>query len=206
MIDIVPVHVHAIVTAMKILRQFQKKIVQDLFHPKDWQKNGLIAVRRMKQHRDCDTSEGTWLPTRLLDVRHASKASVLRLVSTRKVSDAFLEEKRYITLSHCWGEWGSKEMPALTSANEQDRHRIGISIDKISQTFRDAITVTQWFQGNLPIPKQSSNSFMLSCSSMALHRLSVYYSGQRCRLATRGFADGSSLQARAPQHFRRLEC
>ena len=145
------------------------------------------------QHLDCDTSEGTWLPTRLLDVRHASKTSVLRLVSSREVSDAFPEEKRYITLSHCWGEWGSKEMPVLTSANERDRHEIGISIEKIPQTFRDAITVAQWFQGNIPISKQSSNSFILSCSSMALDRLSVYRPGQRCRLATRGFADGSSL-------------
>ena len=145
------------------------------------------------QHVDCDTSEGTWLPTRLLDVRQASKTSVLRLVSSREVSNAFPEEKSYITLSHCWGDWGSKEMPVLTSANERDRHEIGISIEKIPQTFRDAIIVAQWFQGNLPIPKQSSNSFMLSCSSMALDRLSVYHPGQRRRLATRGFADGSSL-------------
>ena len=136
------------------------------------------------QHVDCITSEGRWLPTRLLDVRHASKTSVLRLVSSREVSDAFPEEKRYITLSHCWGEWGSKEMPILTSANERDRHEIGISIEKIPQTFRDAITIAQWFQGNLPLPKQSSTSLILSCSSMALDRLSVYYPGQRCRLAT----------------------
>ncbi|KAF6220992.1 hypothetical protein HO133_002673 [Letharia lupina] len=98
------------------------------------------------QHVDCDSSEGTWLPTRLLDVRHASKTSVLRLGSSREVSDALPKEKRYITLSHCWGKWGSKEMPVLTSANERDRHEIGISIEKIPQTFRDAITVAQWFQ------------------------------------------------------------
>ena len=146
-----------------------------------------------EQHGDCDTSESTWLPTRLLDVRHASKTSVLRLASLRDVSDVFPEEKRYITLSHCWGEWGTKNMPVLTSANERDRHEVGISIEKIPQTFQDAITVAQWFQGKLPISKQSSNSFMLSCSSMALDRLSVYHPGQRCRLATRGFADGSSL-------------
>jgi len=130
------------------------------------------------QHEDCDTPEGTWLPTRLLDVKHASKTSVLRLVSSREISDAFPDEKRYITLSHCWGEWGSKEMPVLTRGNERDRHEIGISIKKIPQTFRDAITVAQWFQGNPPIPKQSSNSFMLSCSPMALDRLSVYHPGQ----------------------------
>lgn len=120
------------------------------------------------QHVDCETSQGTWLPTRLLDVRHASKTSVLRLVSSREVSDAFAEEQRYIRLSHCWGEWSSKEMPVLTSANERDRHKMGISIDEIPQTFQEAITVAQWFQGNLHLPKQSSNSFMLSCSSMAL--------------------------------------
>ena len=130
------------------------------------------------QHGDCNTSESTWLPTRLLDVGHASKTSVLRLVSSREVSDAFREDKRYITLSHCWGEWGSRMMPVLTSANERVRHEVGISIDKIPQTFRDAITVAQWFQGKLPISKQSSNSYMLLCSPMALDRLSMYHSGQ----------------------------
>ena len=95
------------------------------------------------QYMDCATSEGTWLPTRLLDVRHASKTSALRLVSSKQVSDAFPEDKRYITLSHCWGEWGSQEMPVLTSTNERDRHETGISIEKIPQTFRDAITVAQ---------------------------------------------------------------
>lgn len=48
MIDIVSVYAHAIVTAIGIFRPSKKKIVQDLFHPRDWQKNGLIAVRRMK--------------------------------------------------------------------------------------------------------------------------------------------------------------
>ena len=136
------------------------------------------------QHVNCDTSEGTWLPTRLLDVRHASKTSLLRLVSSREISDAFRDDTRYITLSHCWGEWGAKEMPVLISSNNWERHKIGISIEKIPQTFRDAITVAQWFQGNLPIPKQSLYSFMLLCSSMALGRLFVYHPGQRCRLAT----------------------
>ena len=60
------------------------------------------------QHGDCDTSEDTWLSTRLLDVMHASKTSVLRLVSSRKVSDAFPKEKRYITLSHCWVRVGAQ--------------------------------------------------------------------------------------------------
>lgn len=133
------------------------------------------------QHMDCNTSEGTWLPTRLLDVRHASKTSVLRLVSSREGSNASLEEEKiYITLSHCWGKWGSHEMPVLTSLNEQDRHENGISIDKLPQTFRDAITVAQWFQGKLPAPKQSSNLFICSCSSVALDRLFVYHPGQRC--------------------------
>ena len=100
------------------------------------------------QHVDCNTLEGLWLPTRLLDVRHASETSLLRLVPSKEVSDAFPEEmKTYITLSHCWGDWGSKEMPVLTSANERDRYEKGISIEKVPQTFRDAITVAQWFQG-----------------------------------------------------------
>ena len=131
------------------------------------------------QHVDCNTSEGTWLPTRLLDVRHTSETSVLRLVSSRDISDGFSEEKkRYVTLSHCWGEWGSKEMPVLKSANHRHRHEKGISIEEIPQTFRDAITVAQWFQGKLPMSKESSSLFILSCSSMAMDRLFVYHPGQ----------------------------
>ncbi|KAL9065119.1 MAG: hypothetical protein Q9161_008437 [Pseudevernia consocians] len=98
-------------------------------------------------HVDCNTLEGTWLPTRLLDVKNASETLILRLVSSREVSDAFsMQEKSYITLSHCWGKWGSAEMPVLTSANERDRHEKGISIQELPQTFRDAITVAHWFQ------------------------------------------------------------
>ena len=146
------------------------------------------------QHVDCNTLECTWLPTRLLDVRHALKTSVLRLVSSRQVFNAFSMKRRsYITLSHCWGKWGSAEIPVLTSANERDRHEKGISIQELPQTFRDAITVAQWFQGKFQIPKHSSNLFIISCSSMALDRLLMYHPGQRCGLATRGFANGPGL-------------
>ena len=158
------------------------------------------------QHVDCNTLEGTWLPTRLLDVGHASETSVLRLVPSREVSNAFtMQERSYITLSHCWGTWGSAEMPVLTSANERDRHEKGISVQVLPQTFRDAITVAQWFQGKFQIPKQSSILLIIACSSMALDRLVMHHPRQRCGLATRGFAYGPSLQARVPQHLSRLE-
>lgn len=80
MIDIVPVHVQTIVTAMKISLPLRKKIVQDLCHPKDWQNDGLIAVRRMKmdnmriaiRQRAHGFQLGSWMLTCIKDLSIAA--------------------------------------------------------------------------------------------------------------------------------------
>ena len=98
----------------------------------------------------------TWLS----DVRHASKTSLLRLVSSREVSDASPDEKRYITLSHCWGERGSKERPVLKSANEQERYEIGISIEKYRRHFE---MLSQSPNGSRVISQYTSSLQTHSC-------------------------------------------
>lgn len=67
------------------------------------------------------------------------------LLSTRT------EHKRYIALSHRWGEPTpeQKERYCTTKRNYKDRLKNGISLKSLPQTFQDAVKVTralgQWF-------------------------------------------------------------
>lgn len=98
-------------------------------------------------HSDCNEQGGTWLPTRLIDVKHAIQTSVLRLVSPEKAPEAFASDRRYITLSHCWGQWGPTGIPSLKMANEDDRFQKGIDLEQVPPTFQHAIEVSGWFGG-----------------------------------------------------------
>lgn len=98
------------------------------------------------QHLECNRTGDHWLPTRLIDVNYTSDNPVLRLASPAKTPELF-EDRRYITLSHCWREWGSKELPVLKKSNEQDRFHNGIELEKMPLTFQHAIEVAHWLQG-----------------------------------------------------------
>ena len=98
-------------------------------------------------HDACNESDDTWLPTRLIDVGHALRYKKVRLVTPLKTEGAFETDKSYITLSHCWGAWGSKGIPVLSTENEDERHHIGIDLEELPQTFGEAICVAAWFQG-----------------------------------------------------------
>ncbi|KAL8948300.1 MAG: hypothetical protein Q9222_005507 [Ikaeria aurantiellina] len=97
------------------------------------------------QHAECKHVAGDWLPTRLIDVRHGLEHQVLRLVSPEQCPEVFGVSKRYATLSHCWGEWGPKGIPALKTSNERQRFQEGISFADVPSTFRDAVEVASWF-------------------------------------------------------------
>lgn len=56
------------------------------------------------QHLECNRTEAYWLPTRLIDVNFTSENPVLRLASPAETPEMFEADRRYITLSHCWGE------------------------------------------------------------------------------------------------------
>lgn len=102
------------------------------------------------RHDQCNKSQGDWLPTRLLDVTDSLKTSSLKLVIPRDNTDAFVSNKQYMTLSHCWGVWGSTELPVLTTENLCERQTQGVDISLLPQTFRDALKIAHWFQGQLP--------------------------------------------------------
>lgn len=67
------------------------------------------------RYKECNGGDKTWLPTGLLDVRQALATSVVRLVSPSDTPDAFTSNRRYITLSHCWGTWGPESIPSLAT-------------------------------------------------------------------------------------------
>lgn len=109
------------------------------------------------RHDQCNKSQGDWLPTRLLDVTDALRTSKLKLTTPRDNPDVFVSDKRYITLSHCWGAWGSTELPVLTAENLSERQTQGLDISLLPQTFKDALQIAHWFQGQL------ASSRTLSC-------------------------------------------
>ncbi|KAK1758752.1 heterokaryon incompatibility protein-domain-containing protein [Echria macrotheca] len=95
------------------------------------------------KHRQCNTSSAGWLPTRLLDVDSVVATSRLKLVTPRDTPGAFVSDKRYMTLSHCWGRVA---LPTLTTQNLAVRLRDGIPLSQLPKTFRDAAQVAHWFR------------------------------------------------------------
>ncbi|KAJ2988209.1 hypothetical protein NUW58_g4097 [Xylaria curta] len=95
-------------------------------------------------HSECGRKDKDYMPTRLLDVRHATETGYLTLVDTEEVPDS-RADKEYITLSHCWGESGNKTNPLLRVANLGPRKTDGLELKDLPQTFQDAVTVATWF-------------------------------------------------------------
>jgi hypothetical protein len=100
-------------------------------------------------HHLCNRSDGTWLPTRLLDVRGAVEEGVLRLVVCEKEPQRFAsdESKNYITFSYCWGKFGAAFLPLLKTTNLERRQREGLPVNSLPKTFRHAIEIASWFDG-----------------------------------------------------------
>ena len=96
------------------------------------------------RHRECNKRDMVYLPTRLLDVKHAQKSSQLRLVRPVQTPELFLNNREWMTLSHCWGAWGAKENPILLKNNLQEREQVGLKLTNIPKTFRDAIEIAIW--------------------------------------------------------------
>lgn len=76
-----------------------------------------------------------WHPTRLINV----EGKVPRLVVTAEVEMALERKPSYLALSHIWGE---STFTRLVSANSEQL-KCGIPSSGLSQTFRDAIGLTQ---------------------------------------------------------------
>ncbi|KAK0669100.1 heterokaryon incompatibility protein-domain-containing protein [Cercophora samala] len=98
------------------------------------------------KHDQCNTASADWLPTRLLDVKSAIETSMVKLVMSSDTPDAFILQRQYVTLSHCWGNWGASRLPVLTTGNIVERLQEGVPISLLPKTFVDAIQVASWFK------------------------------------------------------------
>ncbi|ENH62796.1 hypothetical protein FOC1_g10006259 [Fusarium oxysporum f. sp. cubense race 1] len=96
-------------------------------------------------HAGCKFEGVVSLPTRLIDV--GSRGSpILRLVET---ADRALDDKRYIALSHRWGD--TKEHPPFCTrfkdptgrGHDLQSFKMALPQDDVPQTFKDAIDVTR---------------------------------------------------------------
>lgn len=98
------------------------------------------------RHSACQVNDTntTWYPTRLLDLSGLKETGRVLLIVTDLIDHSSLNTSEYITLSHCWGAWGAKELPVLTTSNIDERVSYGMNLDLLPPTFRDAIEVAGW--------------------------------------------------------------
>ncbi|KAH6959770.1 heterokaryon incompatibility protein-domain-containing protein [Ilyonectria sp. MPI-CAGE-AT-0026] len=91
----------------------------------------------LKNHSKCNTpSEGTWYPTRLLDLDQPTleESTTVQLVETKITPPS----GPYTTLSHCWGNGHS-----LTLNRETYQELLGgVPLSSLPQTFQDALHVS----------------------------------------------------------------
>ncbi len=98
--------------------------------------------------RECWKADSSGhVPARLLDVGLGDGTSGVRLIeikeivsiSTREQTPARLQQLRYTTLSHCWGNTSHF---TTTKATLQQRKQ-GIPMDALNKTFADAVRLTR---------------------------------------------------------------
>ncbi|KAI1120723.1 heterokaryon incompatibility protein-domain-containing protein [Nemania abortiva] len=84
------------------------------------------------KHSGCTGSQGSPLPTRVIDV----SGEKIRLVDTRAEG---LKRGKYVTLSYCWGG----PQPVTTTKATLEQHLQVLPAGEFPQTIKDAITVTR---------------------------------------------------------------
>lgn len=109
------------------------------------------------RHGQCNQGQGDWLPTRLLDVSYAQETGRLRLVLPHDHPEEFVSSKQYVTLSHCWGTWGSVTLPVLTVENLEERQATGLDTSLLPKTFKEALEVAEWFKCKYQWPLNTSS-------------------------------------------------
>lgn len=103
-----------------------------------WLNNCLENHDECKTHLSKSKSSDNWLPTRLIDVGTEPGRLTPRLVIPSE--SAGLVNIQYVTLSHSWA-LSKKSLNLLVKNCEQLTWRI--PLDALSQTFRDAMRITQ---------------------------------------------------------------
>ncbi|KAF2646891.1 HET-domain-containing protein [Massarina eburnea CBS 473.64] len=93
----------------------------------------------LSQHSECAVnSDPPFMPTRVLDLGSGPYPDDrdIRVLETNQEID-----RRYIALSHCWGD--PKLMRTKLTAHTFDEYHDKISYDLLPRTFQDAVTITR---------------------------------------------------------------
>ncbi|ETS77838.1 hypothetical protein PFICI_09900 [Pestalotiopsis fici W106-1] len=85
-------------------------------------------------HNCLSSTQGSPLPTRVLDVSLRDTEKSIRLLTTAR------QRERYVCLSHCWGEQASI---AKTTRQSFSAHTKNITLGELPKTFQDAIDITR---------------------------------------------------------------
>ncbi|KAH9211329.1 heterokaryon incompatibility protein-domain-containing protein, partial [Leptodontidium sp. 2 PMI_412] len=90
-----------------------------------------------RHHPSCGQNEAPAItPTRLISIGDVQSQTAIRLVDSSTARD-----RRYLTLSYCWGDGVPKE--AQTTQSNLKARCEAIEIDILPQTFKDAIHITR---------------------------------------------------------------
>ncbi|KAI1458601.1 HET-domain-containing protein [Annulohypoxylon moriforme] len=88
--------------------------------------------------------EGTYLPTRLVDVG-TKTSECLRLVITEQYQPLIeakdYESRRYVALSYCWGSGKKVKRQLKTTKDTLNDHLQGIKAERLPKTLADAVRV-----------------------------------------------------------------
>ncbi|KAF8848107.1 HET-domain-containing protein [Acephala macrosclerotiorum] len=95
-----------------------------------------------QNHDACNWDLESFLPTRLLDLQAFQTGQDVKLVSLRieNFNDQQFQPE-YMTPSHCWGL--PQKSPIMTTKGNLKDRMTRISIDELSNTFRDAVRITR---------------------------------------------------------------
>lgn len=110
--------------------RYSTKFTQAWNHAVEWYSSCLKSHENCRVHRS--KMEGCY-PTRLLDVSGPEALIKLAISSQESLTGG------YATLSHCWGAARNLK---LTESN-LDQLLIGIPLDSLSRTFKEAIQVAR---------------------------------------------------------------
>jgi hypothetical protein len=99
-----------------------------------------------EKHPKCRSEEAgsvlTRLPTRLIDVGTVGDSPTVHIHETKPHEADQGEERRYIALSHPWGD-RKLHKHFCTDKKNIDQHKLGIVVNDLPDTFKDAIEVTR---------------------------------------------------------------
>jgi hypothetical protein len=98
----------------------------------------------IKTHPHCRIYDSLWRPTRLIRIMRGYPEPKLQLIDSSNVETSY----GYFALSHCWG---TDLTMKLTGQNIQSMKK-NIAYGDLPKSFQDAITVSGWFEGQIPIP------------------------------------------------------